>query len=241
MQQSAPHLVTLKRRLHNGARGISNALFGRDLTNRSQAVRRGYLAVRWVYERLSPAHRRWRVFDRVHPDAPWFAQDAIPFMESLIQPGWKAFEWGAGRSTLWLARQGVAIDSVEGRRDWAELVVRQLKAENLDDRAKVRLVEVPAEFNVATDIVAAYANAILEHPPQAFDLVVVDGHFRSACLAAIGDRIKPGGLLVVDNADTAEVAPVLRGIERYLIGGFDNGIWRTHIYRVPSEGLPSLT
>lgn len=46
-----------------------------------------------------------------------------------------------------------------------------------------------------------YVNSIRAHPPESFDLVLIDGLYRRACVYAAVPYVKPGGLLVVDNTD----------------------------------------
>ena len=238
--QTPPHLSTPKRRLFDLTRQFSNFIFGPELLHRSKIAYALYRITREAYEGINPSHRAWRAFTRQNPDAPWFSQDSIPFIKSFLRPGLEAFEWGAGRSTIWLARQGVRVVSIEGRKSWAEHVRQKLTSEGLDGLVQICLIEIPVEHNVPAKLVSEYAAAIESFPTNAFDLVIVDGHFRSACLSSIGNRIKPCGLLVVDNADTAEISPRLAQLKDALIGGFDNGIWQTNVYRIPSDGLPSF-
>jgi predicted O-methyltransferase YrrM len=51
------------------------------------------------------------------------------------------------------------------------------------------------------DDYAEYVAAIEEYPDDAFDVVVVDGRERARCLTAALPKVRPGGLLVVDDVD----------------------------------------
>lgn len=48
-----------------------------------------------------------------------------------------------------------------------------------------------------------YASAIDVYPDEYFDVVMVDGRSRPACLKHAAPKLKKGGLLVLDNADRA--------------------------------------
>jgi hypothetical protein len=118
--------VAMRRRLFDLARRASNWLFGPELLHRSPLARGLFDSMASVVRALSPAHRRMRAFQRANPDAPWLVPASIPAIEALLRPGMRVFEWGAGRSTLWLARQGVELISVEGRPGWHVAVRRML-------------------------------------------------------------------------------------------------------------------
>ncbi|MCC7426704.1 MAG: class I SAM-dependent methyltransferase [Alphaproteobacteria bacterium] len=220
------------------ARRLSNALFGPELMHRSALVRGLWSVARAVWTRLSPAHRAQARFERANPAAPWLVPAAIPVIEAALRPGMRAFEWGAGRSTLWFARQGLVVTAVEGRPAWAAEVRRRLaEADRATPglAARVTLIEVPVlrDHDVPAETVRAYAEAVRPFGAEAFDLVLVDGHFRAACLAEALAALRPGGLLVVDNADVPDLVEPLAGLAPWRIGAYSNRIWETHLFRKP--------
>jgi predicted O-methyltransferase YrrM len=229
-----------KRRLFHAARRVSNRLFGADLMHRSALARALWAGWNAVVHALSPAHRRQARFEREHPDAPWLVPESIPFIEGLLKPGMRGLEWGSGRSTLWLARHGLTLVSVEGRRAWSEQVAQWLARDGFAAQVELITVEVHQEYDVDAATIAAYADAPLRFLPQRFDFVMVDGHFRVACLQRVPQLLAPGGILVVDNADVADVQPQMARLEPYKIGDFDNAITMTRVYRAPADGLPPL-
>jgi predicted O-methyltransferase YrrM len=52
------------------------------------------------------------------------------------------------------------------------------------------------------------------------------------CLAALSQAVKPGGVVIVDNADRADLVPALSTWSDLLLQSFDNGISRTNFYSV---------
>lgn len=147
------------------------------------------------------------------------AYDAVDYLTTQIQPGWKVFEWGSGGSTLYWLSCGAAVISVEHDREWYEIVRRQLPPD-----APVEYRFIPPEPPANTDFDAEfdpsdpsryhsnhaplrwhtfhrYASQIDGFPERYFDLVVVDGRARPSCLVHAVSRVKAAGLLVLDNAD----------------------------------------
>jgi hypothetical protein len=49
--------------------------------------------------------------------------------------------------------------------------------------------------------VPRYVSVIDEFPDESLDFVLVDGHYRQACVLAALSKLRPGGLLAVDNTD----------------------------------------
>jgi predicted O-methyltransferase YrrM len=50
------------------------------------------------------------------------------------------------------------------------------------------------------DRVPSYVAQIAEYPDQHFDFCLVDGHYRQACILAAMPKLRPGGLLIVDDS-----------------------------------------
>ena len=139
-------------------------------------------------------------------DVPWWTFDAADLVESwlLVHPGARVFEWGSGASTLWLAARAGSVHSVEHHAGWAEVLAPWLPA-----NVVLHVVEAPASTQPRlvsakpghagmdfTDYVAA-----IDDVPGDFDVVVIDGRAREACLARAVDRLAPGGVIVFDNVD----------------------------------------
>lgn len=166
-----------------------------------------------------PLGRRWRHWAHsltlVHDsramaelDVPWWTYRAITTVEEWLAarptPA-TVFEYGSGASTVWLARRSGRVHSVEHHAGFAASMGAALVNH---PNATVRVVEpvpsadptVPSrkEGHARLDF-AAYVAAIDEVPGQ-FDLVVIDGRAREACLAAAVGRLAGDGIIVFDNS-----------------------------------------
>lgn len=201
------------------------------------AAERGWLA--WLRAALAGALSTRP--DAAPPDTmaeqqPWLVPAAIPFIEARLRPGMAALEWGAGRSTLWLARLGLSVVSIEARADWVEEAQERVALAGL--AGLVRFVPVAAVRG--TSLAGAVAAAADNFAPHSFDLVLVDGPFKAACLRAACAALKPRGHLVLDDSHAADVAALAGPLAPWRVAAFDNGIWQTAVFQAPERGLPEL-
>ena len=137
---------------------------------------------------------------------PWWTYRAIDVVSDWLEPGRpvRVFEYGSGASTLWLASRATEVHSVEHHAGFAASMARELAPLS---HVTLHVVEpqpsatpaVPSakEGHAGLDF-TDYVRTI-EQVPGAFDLVVVDGRAREACLAAAAHRLAAGGIVVFDN------------------------------------------
>ncbi len=139
-------------------------------------------------------------FEKRHPDAPWLTPSAVLFLESYLKPADVGFEWGSGRSTVWFARRLGKLVSVEDRRQWYATVTGRLAKSQLSHRVDYQYI--PCECQERDEPVEhPYASAARAMADGSLDFALVDGNIRAACMRAILPKIKPGGLLILDNAE----------------------------------------
>ena len=146
--------------------------------------------------------------DMVRLDIPWWTFAATDWVDAFLRarPGAVCFEYGAGASTVWLARRCARVHSVEHARPWAETVSRLVAP-----YANVTLAVVPPEPLPAAGSryqsrkkgwrgvsFERYVRSI-DAVPGRFDLIVVDGRCRASCLEAAAPRLAEGGIVVFDN------------------------------------------
>ena len=148
--------------------------------------------------------------DMAELDLPWWTFAAIDeadkFLKSRSSP--RVFEYGSGASTIWLARRAASVTSIEHDRPWHGVVSKRLAAHK---NAAVKLIEadadpVPGYLSEKPGwqgrSFQRYASAIDDESGH-FDLIVVDGRARGACLAHAIKKLAPDGMILFDNSQRA--------------------------------------
>ena len=152
---------------------------------------------------------------------PFFTPGAIEFMESVVSPEFKAFEWGAGASTVWLARNVAQTVSVEHQQEWCDQVLDRLCEEELTNTILVLVRDVGS---------CSYFSAISCYPDGFFDLVLVDGRNRVMCIRSALAKVKPGGYLILDNSERPRYRDGIALLETWERQDFPSR-WVTSIFR----------
>lgn len=135
---------------------------------------------------------------RRNPEAPWLSRQAIEFLAQWLSQGDRAMEWGSGRSTVFIARRVKYLISIEHDAKWHKSVLEAIRRESLEN-VEYRLVERTGDS--LRDVIAYGIGPLQEIADNSLDFVLVDGKFRDHCALAVLDKIRPGGLLLIDNAE----------------------------------------
>jgi hypothetical protein len=177
---------------------------------------------------------------------PWWNPRAIRYLKQNMPAEGLAFEWGSGGSTVWLSDGGLKVTAVESEQVWAEKVRQRCPdadihfipgAESGNYRSEPQLRDRGRHF------FDEYVTAIDEFPTATFDVIVVDGICRAECARHAIDKIKPGGIIVVDDTNWNFIKIVSRTFEGWdslTLAGFKRkggpGIWSTTFFWRP-KGL----
>jgi predicted O-methyltransferase YrrM len=208
----------------------------------SRRLVRSHRTPRYVYHRT-----RQLLYERAHPTDPWLTPAAIGLLATLLRPADTGAEFGSGRSTLWFAARVAALTSVEHDLRWHETVTAGLKDHGLGN---VDYILAAEDQPVERGGDSAYARTALAFPDASLDFALVDGHYRDYSAKFIMPKIKPGGMLIIDNVNwylpcrskapnsrTAELGPatdVWAAVWRQLAGWrtiwTSSGVWDTAIF-----------
>lgn len=183
--------------------------------------------------------------DMLALDVPWWTFASADAVEELLheRPGARVLEWGSGASTIWLARRAGSVVSVEHDPGWAERTRAALGARDLRN-VDLRVAEpCPASGGVGSVRSAkrgfegldftAYVGAI-DDVDGDFDLVVIDGRAREACLVRAVDRLADGGVIVFDNVDRVRYRDAIEALGSRLRVRWTSG-------RTPALPYPTRT
>jgi methyltransferase family protein len=151
-------------------------------------------------------------------DVPWWTYKAIDAVSDWLRVRprpLRAYEYGSGASTFWLARRFDEVHSVEHHRGFGEMMAAELASWStvtlqIVEPTPSTAPEIPSgkEGHGGYDF-ADYVCSIDKVDGQ-FDLVVVDGRARQACLAAAVGRLRPGGIVVLDNSMRRRYRPAIK-------------------------------
>lgn len=168
-------------------------------------------------------HAQWKItMENGHTSItdrlPWITFPAISMLKKKLTNSSKVFEFGGGGSTLFFLDHAATVVTVEHNPEWYALLQGSLTAsESARWTGKLILPETkevpvigdpgnPADYyshdeNFKGKTFKGYATAIDIYPDNHFDIVLVDGRVRPSCVIHSLKKIKPGGYLVLDNAD----------------------------------------
>ena len=197
---------------------------------------------------------RWRSSFRSSPLAdgvPWMPFKATEWLSSYLRRDMKVLEYGSGGSTLFFAQRVNFLVSVEHDSQWHSKVATRLSEQGFTNVSYVlrepRKDEEPVLDGYRNDFpgvsFAEYVKTIDAYPDGTFDLVLVNGRARVACMAQALPKLRPGGYLMLDNAsdpDWAGCLEIMRPyayprIDFYSIAPYATGRWRTSAWRLPTD------
>ena len=169
---------------------------------------------------------------------PWMNYRVINYLVSqgLVQNK-KIFEFGSGSSThFWLKIGASEVISVEHDEKFY-----QQNSPSLSSKCQYLLI--PPQISEKPELYSEYdsfeykgynfrnyVNKIDDFEDEYFDLIVIDGRARSACLSKSIKKLKKGGVIIFDNANRLRYAPALQKLEG----------WETKTFIGSVRGLLSL-
>lgn len=134
-------------------------------------------------------------FEKKNPDVPWLTAQAIYILSTWLKPDDAGLEWGSGRSTVWFAKRVRSLVSVEHDAAWGRHVPEMLRGSAVAGRVDYRVLGEDLDQGARS----AYVRVAAELENASLDFCLVDGVLRDHCAMACTEKLKPGGLLVIDN------------------------------------------
>lgn len=149
---------------------------------------------------------------------PWLNFPAIDFLQRHLKTTDTIFEYGGGGSTLFFLDRVDKVITIEHSTEWFNQINKKLTdgekkrwegclifpQPGLDP--KLADPSDPEQYSTADEdlngcIFKNYVASIDRFEDNSLDLVLIDGRSRPSCIRHAVKKVKPNGLLVLDNAD----------------------------------------
>lgn len=195
----------------------------------------------WLrHPHLIPARIKYWMWEQMHPDFPWFCPGAVHFLDRSILPGAIALEYGSGRSTIWLASRVSHLTSVEHDSTWFKSIASRISRNGITNVVyRYTPIEGANETKGPIGCVTAnlprYVSVADDFADGTLDLVIVDGQFRLECIRHTIPKIRPGGLLLLDDSQRwPDLANIPVPANWPIVNHSTNGLKHTSIWRRPA-------
>jgi predicted O-methyltransferase YrrM len=168
---------------------------------------------------------------------PWFTKPFLDILATWDLSNADIFEWGAGHSTIWYATKCKSLISVETNKEFYISVKERLIEKNLTNVEFFNFcVDVPEE--------APKYVSIIDRNDKKYDYVSIDGSLRNECGVTCVKHLKPGSIVILDNANQLSIGgmntPIFDALKHcqhfsFLHPWHKFGDWRTDywIYQNP--------
>jgi hypothetical protein len=177
-------------------------------------------------------------------NAPWWNRRAVAYLDSQLRPGQWVLEWGSGGSTAWLTARGARVTSVEHDPGWAAQVMARCPDADVRAILPAAAGTIAEPFHVndlrnpKERFFDDYIAVIGEFPSQSLDVVIVDGMCRAECFRRAVPKVRPGGLLIIDDSDMPpyrRLSDVVPGWQKTSFAGFkaSKDLRQTSFFRCP--------
>jgi hypothetical protein len=149
---------------------------------------------------------------------PWVTFEAARILERRLPRSARVFEYGSGGSTLFFARRGDRVVSVEHDRTWFEEVrsavaglpgVEVVLAEARPPRNHAETAFASATKAFAGQTFIDYVTVVDRFPDHSFDLLVVDGRARPSAFFRGEPKVRVGGLVLLDDSERSGYQPAV--------------------------------
>ncbi|WP_044252067.1 class I SAM-dependent methyltransferase [Isosphaera pallida] len=176
----------------------------------------------------------------IDPDRPWLCPGTIRFCQRALVGSQLGIEFGGGRSTLWLAGLTQRLITIEHDQEWHRWIEWALRRRGMElEPRRVDLRWVPLDHPLEEperpeyDPIPRYVAQADTVEDSTLDFALIDGHYRTQCVRRILPKLRPGGLLIVDDVNlwpSLENLPVPSSWT--IADDSSNGLKRCVIWRV---------
>jgi predicted O-methyltransferase YrrM len=137
---------------------------------------------------------------RLRPADPSLTWQSIRLLSRRLRPDDIGAEWGSGNSTRWLAQRTKHLVSFEAQEAYYSQVKAALVADGIDnvDYRLIPYADLPKERDIHESAWVRGAQALHS---ESLDYALVDTSPRGCLSLIAANKVKPGGMVVLDNAN----------------------------------------
>ncbi len=191
---------------------------------------------------------RYLKYQKDHPNEPWLCPDAIKILNVLSSYFSNGLEYGSGRSTSYFAPFFEKYVSIEHEEDWYQNVKEKIadlpqveyylvKPENEAPQQHLSSEEqvffTKEEYPISDEVFTSYTNFILSYEDGYFDFILIDGRARRTCALNSIEKLKSGGILILDNSERKRYQKVHQALRSWPKIETTTGLTDTTIWRKP--------
>ncbi|KKQ31641.1 MAG: hypothetical protein US68_C0023G0006 [Candidatus Shapirobacteria bacterium GW2011_GWE1_38_10] len=123
-------------------------------------------------------------------NTPWLTVESIKIIENLAKASDVVLEFGSGSSTVWFSKHVKKTIIIEHDLQWYKISKKLTRSAG--SKIKLHLAESKKK----------YLEIFNKIPDNSIDICLVDGEWRRDCLIGSFPKIKTGGVIILDNAET---------------------------------------
>lgn len=178
---------------------------------------KSHITPRFIVDRIG----NW-FYWKMNPNLPWLTKKANKYLDNHLKKEMIGLEFGSGRSSMWFAGKLKQLISVEGHEGWYNKVALDFKNNNVEN-----VDYIFSKFDEKTEENAEeYSDIVSRYDDEYFDFILVDGGPRDLCAIKSLPKLKPGGILVIDNLNWFLPSNTRSPNSRSLADGCSNETWQ---------------
>ncbi len=154
----------------------------------------------------------------IEDEQPWITFPAIDFLKEYLNTNSRVFEYGGGGSTLFFINRAKEVVTIEHHPEWYQKLQDKIRRKNASNWTVKLIPPESKEKDLQLDpsnpghyytneepysdcIFKSYVTYVDRYPDNYFDLIMIDGRSRPSCILHSMPKIKPDGILIVDNSN----------------------------------------
>lgn len=189
----------------------------------------------------------YKLFNLFYPNRPWTTPASILFFDKVLSKEMVGLEYGSGRSTIYFASKLKKLVSIEHYEGWYDKVKKELENNQIknveyhlilkqDTLDKTDDTDVELNKLVGSEPrndFANYYNKVSEYSDGYFDFVLIDGRAREKCGLNAINKLKSGGIFVLDNSERPRYIPLHYALSTWPKVETTSGLTNTTIWIKP--------